>query len=81
LDLGFDPADHGEVREHRFAQVTPVRCHPVDLTAKRVPARFDPPSGQVHRLIRYEFHVIWRIAEQLFDVGYTAGQFSFNDMQ
>src|SRR5712675_2631601 len=57
LDLGFNPADHREVREYRFAWVMPVRCHPVDLLTHRVPASFDPPSGQVHRLIRFKHHV------------------------
>jgi hypothetical protein len=42
LDLGFNAADHGEVREHGFARVMPIRGHPVDLMADRVPAGFDP---------------------------------------
>src|SRR6185437_15720413 len=52
LDLGLNPSDHGQVWKHGFAWIMPVRCHPVDLAADRVPAGFDPPSGEIHRLMR-----------------------------
>ena len=82
LDLGFDPPDHGQVREHRFAWVMPIRCHPVDLMTDRVPAGLDPPCGQVHGLRCFERHIVWRMGEQLLDIGTcTAGQFFFRDMQ
>src|SRR5436309_10605875 len=54
LDLGFNAANHGEVREYRFARVMPVRRHPVDFMTDGMPAGFQPPSGQVHGLIRFE---------------------------
>jgi hypothetical protein len=61
LDLGFDPSDHGQVREHGLAWIMPVRCHPVDLMTDCVPAGLDPPCRQVHRLVRFERHVGVRI--------------------
>jgi hypothetical protein len=73
LDLGFDPADHGQVREHGFARVMPVRGHPVDLVADRVPTGFEPPSGEVRRLMGFEHHIVWRIVEQLLDIGIHGG--------
>ena len=73
LDLGFDPADHRQVWEHRFAWVMPVRGHPVDLVADRMPAGFDPSSGEVCRLMGFEHHIIGRIVEQRLDIGIHGG--------
>ena len=51
----------------------PVRGHPVDLVADRVPAGFDPSSGEVRRLMRFEHHIVGRIIEQLLDIGIHGG--------
>ena len=73
LDLGFDPPDHGQIRETGLAWVVPLRGHPVDLVADRVPAGFDPPCGEVRRRMGFEHHVVWRIVEQLLDIGIHGG--------
>jgi hypothetical protein len=81
FDLGFDPADHGKVREHRFARVMAVRCHPIDLMADRLPTSFDPPSGQVHYLLVSNATLSGGSLNNCSTSAYTAGQFFFNDMQ
>jgi hypothetical protein len=51
----------------------PVRCHPVDFVTDRVPTGSIRPPVRVHRLGRFEHHVVGRFVEQLLDISVHSG--------